>query len=32
MEKIGRDRHQSLISYDIMNYIMRDLSRDLSRK
>ena len=29
MEKIGRDRYQSRISYDI---IMRDLSRDLSRK
>ena len=32
MEKIGKDRHQSRISYDIMNYITRDLSRDLSRK
>ena len=32
MEKIGRDRHQSRISYDIMNYIARDLSRVLSSK
>ena len=32
MEKIGRDRHQSCISYDIMNYISRDLSRVLSSK
>ena len=32
MEKIGRDRHQSRISHDIMNYISRDLSRVLSSK
>ena len=32
MEKIGKDRHQSRIFYDIMKYITRDLSRDLSRK
>ena len=32
MEKIGRVRHQSRISYDNMNYITRNLSRDLSRK
>ena len=31
MEKIGKDRHQRSISYDIIN-ITRDLSRDLSRK
>ena len=32
MEKIGRDRHQSRLSCDIMNYISRDLSRVLSSK
>ena len=31
MEKIGKDRHQRRISYDIIN-ITRDLSRDLSRQ
>ena len=31
MEKIGKDRDQRRISYDIIN-ITRDLSRDLSRK
>ena len=32
MEKIGKDRPQSRIFYDIKKYIKRDLSRDLSRK
>ena len=31
MEKIGKDRHERRISYDIIN-ITRDFSRDLLRK